>query len=75
GPTRVAHLRAATGVERAGSILQKNYYGWFQRIKIGTYALTPAGTRALEQYAHVLGAAAADEGGDTGATAAADRPS
>jgi hypothetical protein len=51
GPSRIAVLRTATGVEAAATILQRDVYGWFQRVARGTYALTPVGERALETWA------------------------
>lgn len=61
GSLSVAALREVTGNERAGSILQKNYYGWFERVRRGVYTLTPAGKQALTAYAEVI--AAWDDGG------------
>lgn len=36
-------------------MLQKNYYGWFERIERGRYRLTEEGRIALAQYENVLG--------------------
>ena len=52
GPSRVRDVEAAGASERAGAILQRNYYGWFLRISRGVYDLTPAGeegSRALSR--------------------------
>ncbi|HEY3325356.1 MAG TPA: DUF2161 family putative PD-(D/E)XK-type phosphodiesterase [Planctomycetota bacterium] len=54
GPTRVKQLAQAAQSGKAQSILQKNFYGWFERIERGTYQLTPAGSNALEKYAEVV---------------------
>jgi hypothetical protein len=54
GQSPVRSIRAATGVQAAGPILQRNYYGWFQRAARGVYQLTPAGEEALRTYAHVV---------------------
>ncbi|MGI9435469.1 MAG: DUF2161 domain-containing phosphodiesterase [Geminicoccaceae bacterium] len=54
GPRKVGELRATTGVERAASIMQRDVYGWFERVERGVYALTPVGQVALEQYRDVL---------------------
>ncbi len=54
GSTRAAIVRSETGVSTAPRILQRDVYGWFQRIERGTYALTPAGNRALKSYADVI---------------------
>lgn len=50
GTMTLAALRAAADVPNAGKILQKDYYGWFQRIDRGTYALTPEGQRGLARF-------------------------
>lgn len=50
----VKELRQRTGVERAGRILQDNYYGWFDRVRRGVYALSAEGHKALECYADVI---------------------
>jgi hypothetical protein len=50
GPLKLRDLRAATGVERAASILQRDVYGWFDRIERGVYALAPSGQKALSTF-------------------------
>lgn len=50
---KVAELRTAVGVERAGSILLRDVYGWFERVERGVYRLTPKGEQALEQFGDV----------------------
>jgi hypothetical protein len=54
GPMRVGVLRALAGVPRAASILQRNVYGWFDRIERGTYRLTPEGDQALSRFAEAI---------------------
>lgn len=54
GPTRAVIVKSETGIYRAPRILQRDVYGWFQRIERGTYALTPVGERALDAYADVV---------------------
>jgi len=54
GPKRVLELRQATGVERAGPILLRDVYGWFERVERGVYQLTPTGRLALGQHADAL---------------------
>ncbi|MEC0238691.1 DUF2161 family putative PD-(D/E)XK-type phosphodiesterase [Paenibacillus dokdonensis] len=49
-----ASLRDLTGIGNTASILRSNYYGWFDRIGRGRYALTPAGAESLNLYAGVL---------------------
>ena len=54
GPAGLAEIRAETGVAAAARILQRDVYGWFQRVARGTYAITPLGRRELTVYADVL---------------------
>lgn len=54
GPSRAVVVKTQTGVDRAPRILLNDHYGWFQRIARGTYALTPNGKRALDNYADVV---------------------
>ena len=54
GPTKLADLRKATGVQRAAGILQDDHYGWFERVARGVYQLTPKGVAALEEFAGAL---------------------
>ena len=58
GPMRVAELRALTGVADAARILQRDVYGWFARVKRGTYALSDRGHAALGQFAEAVAALA-----------------
>lgn len=43
-------IRGLGGSQKTPSILAKNYYGWFERVRRGVYRLSPAGVEALEQY-------------------------
>jgi hypothetical protein len=54
GPMRLGALRSAADVPRAASILQRNVYGWFDRIERGTYRLTPEGDQALSRFAEAI---------------------
>lgn len=54
GPSALQTLRAATGNEKIHVLLQQDYYGWFQRVERGVYALTPKGEGALERYADIV---------------------
>jgi len=58
GPLRLAELRAATGVADAARILQRDVYGWFARVRRGTYALSDRGHAALGQFAETVAALA-----------------
>jgi hypothetical protein len=50
GEMSPADLKRTGGSDRAGTILQDNHYGWFERVSRGIYRLHEAGKRALEEY-------------------------
>jgi hypothetical protein len=54
GLQRPRDIAAATGDAKAGMVLQKNYYGWFERVERGIYCLSPSGQKALSLYADLL---------------------
>jgi hypothetical protein len=54
GVLKISALTDRTGVLRAGPILRDNHYGWFERVKVGHYVLTPEGARALGDWSHAL---------------------
>ncbi len=54
GVLKVSVLRDRVAVERAGSILRDNHYGWFDRVKLGHYALSPKGQQELEQWGEAV---------------------
>ncbi len=51
GPMKLADMRVAADVPNAAKILRSDYYGWFERIERGLYAITPAGQRGLKTFA------------------------
>lgn len=54
GPLRLGELRVVSGVASAAPILQRNVYGWFDRISRGTYGLTVAGEQAMIRFAQAI---------------------
>jgi hypothetical protein len=54
GPNKPRVLAESLGVERAGTILQSDHYGWFERVERGVYAIRSAGHDALKTYADVV---------------------
>jgi hypothetical protein len=56
GPMRAAALRVAANVPGAARILQRNVYGWFERIERGIYRLAPEGDQALSRFAQIVSA-------------------
>jgi hypothetical protein len=43
GPATVAALREGASAPQAARILQRDVYGWFERVRRGLYDLSPAG--------------------------------
>jgi hypothetical protein len=54
GATKVSHLRKATQIERAATILRADYYGWFVKEDRGIYNVTDAGRSALVMFAREI---------------------
>jgi hypothetical protein len=54
GVLKLSVIRERAHVERAGSILRDNHYGWFDRVKTGYYDLTPQGRRDFVEWAEAL---------------------
>jgi hypothetical protein len=50
GPMKIAALKLAAEAPKAAAILSADYYGWFERVERGIYALTPKGRSGLEQH-------------------------
>ncbi len=51
GTSKVADIRKATKVDRAGAILLDDVYGWFRREARGLYGLSAKGRLALTEFA------------------------
>lgn len=43
-------IKELTGIAETSSILQKNYYGWFYRVRQGLYALTDKGILEIDSF-------------------------
>ncbi len=54
GVSKVSAVRGGTEVDRAGSIMRDNHYGWFERARRGHYRLSPKGEAAITQWAEAL---------------------
>jgi hypothetical protein len=61
GPLRATAVRRYTGVARTGRILQRNVYGWFERVERGIYRLAPRGRTNLDSFSEVLTAITASD--------------
>lgn len=53
GIMKVSEIREVAG-EKTGSILQKDYYGYFERVKVGHYDLSEHGKKAVVQYEYII---------------------
>jgi hypothetical protein len=62
GPLRAVAVRRHTCVANAARILQRNVYGWFERVERGVYRLTPRGGTALDSFSEILTAIIASDG-------------
>jgi hypothetical protein len=51
GPLKAAQIAKLSGVPRARPIMADDHYGWFERVSVGMYALTPKGVAAGRDYA------------------------
>jgi len=56
GPMTLKAMRAAGAPDDVAAILQRNVYGWFERVVKGTYTLTATGRQGVETFAHALAA-------------------
>jgi hypothetical protein len=56
GAAKLREIREKTSVERAGGILQKDHYGWFERVERGVYDITPQGKSALDTFSAAIAA-------------------
>ena len=50
----LAEIREQADVDRAAGILQRDVYGWFQRVNRGTYCLSHKGRTALSDFSEVV---------------------
>ena len=56
GPTKASEVAKHTGVATARRLMADDHYGWFERVRIGVYALSPKGVGALTEYAEAVAA-------------------
>lgn len=54
GPLSPKALHQMGSGDKTSSILTKNYYGWFDRIKRGTYCLSDQGAKDILEYPELL---------------------
>ena len=50
GPQTAVQLRKRGAAPKARSIMYSNFYGWFDRIAVGVYSITPKGCEELKRY-------------------------
>mgnify|MGYP001198266078 CR=1 FL=1 len=54
GPLTLRQLKELGTGTKTGSILQKNFYGWFQRVSKGLYQISPKGVCSLDDYPELV---------------------
>ena len=54
GVLKLSVLRERASVSRAGPIVRDNHYGWFDRVRLGHYTLSPKGRREIEEWSDAL---------------------
>ena len=53
GASKGAVVAKVAGVPKATQIMAADHYGWFERVSLGVYILTPKGVAELEVYGRV----------------------
>ena len=54
GPLKAAEVAKRAGVAKAAALMRADHYGWFDRVALGVYALSPKGQAALGENADEL---------------------
>ncbi|MBE5958195.1 MAG: hypothetical protein E7254_04945 [Lachnospiraceae bacterium] len=54
GQASTKEIRQLSGIEKATTILYKNYYGWFCNVKKGIYSISKSGNDALAEYSEII---------------------
>lgn len=54
GVATTRQIRAQSGIEKTTAILYHNYYGWFSRVKTGTYQAAESGYLAIQEFKDTL---------------------
>jgi hypothetical protein len=68
GSLKASVVAKASGVARAGVLMRDDHYGWFERVSVGIYALTPIGQAAIVSEAAEIVRLGAHGFGDTDAS-------
>lgn len=50
GPLKASVVAKTAGVARAATLMRDDHYGWFERLAVGIYALTPKGQAAMLEH-------------------------
>lgn len=53
GASKGAAVARGAGVPKATRIMADDHYGWFERVSLGVYMLTPKGVEALVAYGRI----------------------
>lgn len=55
GPLKGSDVAHRAGVARATDLMRADHYGWFERVALGIYGLSPKGRTALADHAGEIG--------------------
>ncbi len=53
-PKSTKELRILTSDKQVANLLQKNYYGWFQRVDRGIYTITEVGSKEIIEFKELI---------------------
>jgi hypothetical protein len=56
GPTKASVIAMILGEPKARDVLYRDVYGWFERVSLGVYELSPRGKEEIRLYALASGA-------------------
>jgi hypothetical protein len=49
-PAKASHVAATLRDPKARDLLYRDVYGWFERVSLGTYALSPRGQQEIQRW-------------------------
>ena len=55
GPTKASHIARTLREPKARDILYKDFYGWFDKLSLGVYALSPRGKQEIPLWLEEVG--------------------
>lgn len=62
GPLKASLVAKSAAVPRAAALMRDDHYGWFERVSLGIYALTPKGQAAMLEHGAEIARLGAGDG-------------